>query len=225
MKIAMVIPVHGSEKRLELAKRVILYYETMDVPGLQVKTVVVRDHGSDWPTTLPHVVVSHRSDPIGKKFNDGINIGTVYPFDGVMIVGSDDLIAPSVFQQIARDLPIYQELRGVHFYDSHSGEMVWDPHFLCGSGKYFSAEFLDRCDWRPYDDEADKNVDKGPNRFIGPGERLALHASEDAPVALSIEVSDNMTPWEQKTLNAHPVHDKEAVFTAMDDEWESRWRL
>lgn len=239
MKIAVVIPVHGGEKRLELARRVLLYYETMQVPGVEIFTCPVLDDDGSYEFYDSELAVQFCGDnphdaseavavgaTLGMKFNAGIKINrSLRPErDGVMIVGSDDLIAPSVFERIRDKRPRYQEIRGVHFYNSETGEMTfaWKSH--CGAGKYFSHEFLNDCEWRPYDDLAVKNVDNGPDRF-DKGSDYIMQAKANEPLCIDIKTAENMTAWSIVSgYRSEPV-DKHACFKAMDGEWEARWRV
>lgn len=225
MTIGITIPVHGSEKRFELARRVLSYYATMELPGITLlpMPLIDPDREGAWGTDLSGVCVWDESAPVGERFNEGFHAFRDVHVDGVMIVGSDDLVAPAVFQQIVKDRPAYQEVTGLHFYNTETRLMLWDPKFLVGSGKYFSRKVLDRCGWRPYDPNSEKNVDKDPRKHLKPGERVALHAGVHDPLVLSIEVADNMTPWEVKTRNAYVVPNKHMVFEAMNDEDEYRW--
>lgn len=239
MNVAVIIPVHGSEKRLELARRVLLYYETLDIPGVNILTCpVLDDDGSDDffcsdlalqfcgynPNDASEAVAP--GSALGFKFNQGIKLNRSLnrPVrDGVMIVGSDDLIAPAVFERIRDERPYYQEIRGAHFYNAETGEMVfaWKSH--CGAGKYFSRAFLDTCDWRPYDDEANKNVDNGPSRFLPNGGDV-MQASANRPLCIDIKCfGENMTAWSIVSGYMSEPVDKAECFKAMDDEWEARW--
>jgi hypothetical protein len=145
--------------------------------------------------------------------------------EGVMIIGSDDLVAPWVFESLAKKRPQYQEVRGVHFYNSQTGEMVFDRQFKCGAGKYFSVDFLDACDWEPYDELKDKNVDDGPSRFLAGVKHERMQASKFVPACIDIKTDDNMWGWRwvKGLPGAEGVESPDRVFEMMDDEMIERW--
>jgi hypothetical protein len=187
VKIAVVIPIWGRE---ELAKRVILYYETLEVEGVEIVVFpVLSDERECAGITAPHLYAPN--EPLGLKFNIGIDVANTMQFPcGVMIVGSDDLIAPAVFEAIREKDPLYQEIGGCHFFESATGRMIFAPHFNCGAGKYFSDDFLARCDGRPYVESENLNVDGGPRRFLSAGERLIMQSSADKPLCIDIKTAE-----------------------------------
>lgn len=232
MTISVVIPVHGCENRRELAKRVLLYYETLEVEGIDIVAVPVFDvdespleeqiFGIPGPVACVDI-----GTPLGAKFNCGIAYYKgMEVIDGVMIVGSDDLVAPEVFERIRDDQPDYQEIRGVHFYNAATKNMIlaWRSH--CGAGKYFSKAFLDDCDWNPYEAELDHNVDRGPNRFIKKHhKRGVVQAAHDHALCIDIKnFGANMTPWE--IVERYPLTDlnKAAAFQSVGEK-EEWWCL
>lgn len=103
MNIAVVIPIH---KREELARRVIGYYKSLDVRGLRLFVVpVLSDLECDlWNELTPPKMFS-LNEPLAAKFNKGIDACRMLDIEGVMIVGSDDLIAPWVFEGVAKKDP------------------------------------------------------------------------------------------------------------------------
>jgi len=171
-RIAVVIPCHGRER---LAERVIEYHTQM--PGTLVLSV--------WTDT----------QPLGKKFNEGfLQIKKDNPdIIGAMIVGSDDLIHEQYFRHIRQTKPLYSELARCLYYNGETGDMRCTPGMEVGAGKYFSRAFLDRCDYKPYVDELDRNVDRGPKRFLAPQfERLSI----DIPWIIDIKGPESMWGWD-----------------------------
>lgn len=223
MNIAVVIPIH---KREELARRVIGYYESLDVRGLRLFVVpVLSDLECNlWNELNPPKAFS-LNEPLAAKFNKGIDACRMLDIDGVMIVGSDDLIAPWVFEGVAKKRPFYQEVRGVHFFNSKTGQLVFDHQFKCGAGKYFSKDFLDKSNWNPYDEWKDKNVDSGPERYLASGRTEIKQASMYKPACIDIKTDENMWDWEwvKRLPGIEGVESPGEVFAHMDDELVERW--
>lgn len=211
--IAVVIPIQG---RIELAKRVMLYYETLDVEGINIYTVPIIDPDDDLGTTET-ISFSPEGIPLGEKFNQGIAYASLFEPDGVMIVGSDDLVAPRVFENIVQKKPRYQEIKGVHFFNSKTLEMVFARKSHCGAGKYFSKDFLVECDYAPYDDKAERNVDNGPSRWVT-GAREVVESELYSPCCIDIKTATNMTPWEVvERYNATENANADTVFAKIGE--------
>ena len=227
LHISVVIPIYGRE---ELAKRVILYYETLEVQGVNLTVIPVLDLGSGDGERMGKGRIINDSPVLGKKFNTGISWSKlIADFDGVMIVGSDDLISPYIFNELAKQEPHYMEIGGCHFFESQTGRMRFIHAFNCGAGKYFSKEFLDRCYWQPYDDTANINVDRGPRKFLGSGERLIWQSSKHIPFCIDVKTkSENMWDfgWVEKAEQGVELTAAEIgkCFKDMNNERPEWWR-
>ena len=186
MDIAIIIPCHGRER---LAEAVINYH--MKIPH----TVVIP--------------VWEDIKPLGKKFNDSIEWlkGKDYNIQGAMIVGSDDIIHEKYFAAIRISKPLYCELERCFWYNGETGDMWCTPGMEVGAGKYFSNRFLQRCSYRPYVDELDRNVDRGPKRFLAPQyERQGV----DIPWIIDIKGPESMHSWE-KSIGQRRSYQVDAV--------------
>jgi len=172
LKIAIVIPCHGREK---LAEKVIEYHKKI-------------------PYTFV-IPVTQDIQPLGRKFNEGFKWikKSNLKVDGAMIVGSDNIIHRQYFTWLRLNKPLYCELGECFYYNGETGEMCRTPGMQAGAGKYFSQEFLERCDYEPYVATLDRNVDNGPKRFLAPQyERKNL----DEPWVIDIKGPESM--WTYK---------------------------
>lgn len=171
-KIAIIIPCYGRER---LTERVIAYH-----------------------TQIPDsMVISVKTDtrPLGKKFNEGFLYLKEKELDimGAMIVGSDDIIHENYFEHIRGAAPLYCELGRCFYYNGETGDMACTPGMESGAGKYFSNAFLTRCSYEPYVDTLDRNVDRGPKRFLAPQfERVSV----DIPWIIDIKGPESMWSWD-----------------------------
>lgn len=222
MSIKVVIPASG---RYELTRRVILYYE-----DLGYETMVVWDRG-DRPHIEPSIADRAYPDggTLGEKFNFCLTQAILDPFlDGVLLVGSDNLILPEYIERIAEDKPDYREIHGCHFFNSKTGKMVFTRRYYCGAGKYFSHKFLKACDYSPYDPKAEKDVDGEPKKKLykhgfKPSQEESLMYK---PLCVDIKTDENMTSWEriEQDVRAETVDVPEFVFDQMNGERTEWWR-
>jgi hypothetical protein len=227
MNLVIVIPIHG---RIELARRIVLYYETLDVPGVSLTVLPVVDTFEEMDE-FSAPVIANEDATLGEKFNFGIWSAPIQEegLDGVMIVGSDDLISPYIFRELATQKPHYMEIGGCHFFESATGRMRFIQQFNCGAGKYFSREFLDRCDWKPYEKDATRNVDSGPRKFLREGEVTVWQSSWYTPFCIDVKThSENMWDfeWVEKAEGSVELtaNDIGICFASMNKEKPEWWR-
>lgn len=161
MTFAIVIPVH--ERRL-LAARVIEYYKDSQ-PDIPVVTVGGPDdiHGDF------HIIADN--EPLGAKFNYGVQGAMLLADpDYVCVIGSDSFVHPDYFDAVRAQTTRYPYINsnGAYFFFPPV-EMLYAPRFRCGSGVFLSRILLERCNGRPYVEDATKNLDAGPRRHAGCG--------------------------------------------------------
>jgi hypothetical protein len=163
MTTAICIPVWG---RHELAERVIDYYRARrERYGLSI--ILGASEPLPYATDDCKVVFTENS-PLSAKFNNTIEGARDH--DGVMVVGSDNIIHDDYFEWIAANKPVFSELGSCYYFEQATGEMLLHWRAVLGAGKYMSREMLQRCSYRPYAEDLDRNVDGGPKRFVRQGE-------------------------------------------------------
>jgi len=143
-----------------------------------------------------HKVFSSEQDPtetLGQNFNKCFELAREDDNKsfGVMVVGSDDLINPDYFEFLEDTRPYYCDLGACYWYNLQTGEMILTEGISLGAGKYFSKQFLTRCDWKPYEDELNKNIDRGPSRFFDKTERL----TQTKPWCIDMKGPGSLWKW------------------------------
>ncbi len=110
------------------------------------------------------------NEPLGAKWNAGMDSLRALDVDGVLVLGSDDLINEGLLSAWRTELKAGTPLAGlldlfvVRRGDSRA--LYWPgypegPRFgeTVGAGRLLSAELLDRVDWRPWPDEVNRRLD------------------------------------------------------------------
>jgi len=102
--------------------------------------------------------------PLSNKWNEGIREFKIDPthFDGVMIVGSDDLVTPSYIEAAKYLLEKgadYIFLPSLYFYNLQDGRMHYCLAERLGLGRVLSRRLLDMLDWKPWPDGLNKGLD------------------------------------------------------------------
>ena len=164
MNISVCIPVWGRDA---LTEKVIDYYRELRKEfGFGIVVGLSEEVSYNLDDCL---VVYTENTPLSKKFNDIIE-SSFWGAEGVMIVGSDNLIHPEYFRWIAEKRPVFSELGRCFYVDQATGDTLLHWQAVLGAGKYMSKRILMRCDYRPYEENLNRNVDGGPKRFVAENE-------------------------------------------------------
>ena len=153
------------------------------------------------------------------KFNNTIEMAL--PSDGVMVVGSDNLIHRDYFDYLAEKRPDFVDLGWCYYYEQATGKMLWHYQAVLGAGKYMSRTILERASWRPYEENQNRNVDGGPKKYVYEGEGVYLQE----PWAIDIKTPDeNM--WDFSVIEGRYRNTQEvdaklifASFGLIDSDW------
>jgi hypothetical protein len=173
--------------------------------GMESRRLCER-HGFDY--------VEFPNTPLSHKWNAGVRAAQEYDPDGLVIVGSDDLMSAGVFPAYGQKLQNGLDLFGLtdlYFFDAASGRLgYWagygkapdggdgDP---IGCGLCFSRALLERTDWRLWPEEPgyDSLLDGAALRFLeGHGfSPVSLTMEELGIRAVDIKVGPNITPFDR----------------------------
>jgi hypothetical protein len=135
-----------------------------EVPAVVLVVSNTKDY--DFAKSLESVynnvfVIIHRNYPLGGKWQAGVNFSKSLNVDGVMILGSDDLLSLSYFENCLIDIDFGKGSsgNGVDLVGNRSWYMIDKSNTLyslsykekvkifLGGGKMFSKNFLDKVDW------------------------------------------------------------------------------
>lgn len=202
MKLAVHIPVFG---RPELTEKVIAYYR-----ALPVTTVVVGEEEYECD-----LFVRAPNRPFGAKLNAGMRAIRELDVDGVICVGSDDLVSETLlrnFGDAARTgytvglldtfVADLETKTAIHWkgYENHrKGETV-------GAGRCFTRIALSFMHWSPWDHNANKNMDYGmTQRLKWIGLTFGTNTMAAAGAMLCLKGGECLNPM--SVLEGEPVED------------------
>lgn len=135
------------------------------VPGVTLKGVAV---ASEERTGIPEgwEVVRRTNFPLGKKWNRGLLAFKDSDVDGIVILGSDDLITTPVLEYYAEHNPAFATLAELFVLDSASMKAIRIYRGRIGAGRYVRRDVLEAANWKLWDDGANKSLDRSVERTL-----------------------------------------------------------
>lgn len=142
--------------RHDLTRVVLEWYAGMYVPGYEFTLLAV---GSEWAKSEELALssgweyIQYDNLPLSDKWNAGMEALKGRGLDGVVIVGSDDLISAAYFDAVAehiRNGSTVVGLEDLYWYDVSTGDCMYDRRVHPGAGMYVSSKILDRVGWEPW---------------------------------------------------------------------------
>ncbi len=113
--------------------------------------------------------ISSPNAPLGRKWNDAVQRACELSGinDYILIEGSDDYMDQKMWAYMNAFEGDYMGLKDFYLYDSHhrqfvhwkgykTGKRVGEP---LGSGKLIKVQFLEKCNFRPHDDNKQRGLD------------------------------------------------------------------
>lgn len=158
--------------------------------------------------------LEHPNNPLSYKWNAGVIATRSYDPDGVVIVGSDDLISANAFPLMAEKLAGGVDFFGIsdlYFFDVTTrrlghwagyGDVYPDRQGEpIGCGRSFSRNLLERTGWNlwPSDGGHEIKLDNVSLRFLGShGFRPHSATMEELGIrAVDVKVGPNLTPFQR----------------------------
>lgn len=166
--ICLVIATH---RRVELTKNLIqkLLKEQNDIEIV----VVVSDKSelNKYPNTHTIIVPNN---PLGNKWQKGVNKARELNPEGIIILGSDDELCEGYVDNIRHLHSKGYEFIGVkQYYVKHNRKLYffnYKPEQPIGGGRFYSKNLLDRIDWKIFKPNYNKHLDDyGYNQAINSG--------------------------------------------------------
>ena len=168
--------------------------------------------------------IEYPNQPLGKKFNAATQLAMRWQPDYYMMLGSDDLISPALFQKYIEQMQKkidYIYLIDSFFYDIRSKQTAywggyiqnWNKGHAAGIGRCLSAAVIQAMDGQPwligkYDNLLDTSMDIQLKKIKHSS--YSISCGKSNCMALDIKSSVNMTPfklWE----NTNYVTDKNLI--------------
>ncbi len=230
MRIAVVTPIW---KRRNVTAVCLRYRFAWDVQGIDFEHVIVASPDDDeridtltLATRGTDTSLYYReadNQPLGAKFNAGVEYARELSPDYVMIMGSDALVHDSIFA----DYPWGASFMGVfdtYLYDVATAKAYYWPGYpkptpgksdrrgqVIGPGRLYAARLLDSIGWRPYPDDFSINLDgEADARLPKPA---GIWARDHK--MCSIKTEDSITTTRQYK-NAREVSTAELYFKGAD---------
>jgi hypothetical protein len=159
MKLALITTIW---RRPELTKIVLEYYKQFDLElicvgseGKQSKKLAKGWHYIEYP-----------NNPVSDKHNKALIKAKELNVDGVILIGSDDLMSKELFDFYQTLTPNETFVHGFvdgHIYDTTTNKIHYLERHLdaqtVGTGRFFSKLILDSCDWKLWSDGLNKGLD------------------------------------------------------------------
>ena len=204
-------------KRPELTRYVLDYYAKMEVEGVRFsrRAVASEPIGPQRGWTI----IQEPNRPLGKKWNQGCEEFKRTHIDGLVVVGSDDLLNARFFEVI-RDLDDnvqHAELDSLYYYDTLSGDMVYLPRAVPGAGRYFNRTYLRRAKWRLWMDGTEEHLDADPYRWA-PGVTKRRIESRPTGAAL-VDIKSDINMWSFGYITHYPGLKKVDPVSTFRDEF------
>lgn len=185
-------------RRPRITLLVLRHYAELHVRGVEFVRVGVITLGDPEPCDLPEGwwVACADNEPLGRKWNAGMQAMRELEPDAVVITGSDDLLNAQYFRTIVKLLKTgadFIELQGFYFYDVETGACIHHETKRPGAGRCLSSRILDQVDWRPWEDDVDINLEGSMYRVFGfPGVAVRkIHLTPPTPLCERTFVSSS----------------------------------
>lgn len=141
-----------------------------NVSGLEVEIVIVGSEGetSEQPHAQFGHYVEHENLPLGRKFNAGVQYTRDLSYDYLMIMGSDQIVAPTIWDDYHDHLgKPYIGVRDVYAMDVYSWTVwYWGGYtgvregYPIGPGRLLRRDLVEDMDFTLYGDKFNNNLDQ-----------------------------------------------------------------
>lgn len=187
-------------KRPELTRIVLDYYDNLVVEGVEFVKLAVGSEGADslilangngWG------YVEETNDPLGAKWNRGLQAFEDTDVDGVMVIGSDDLISPAYFEQVRDANAEVFSFRGCTMYVQEPRvRLAHSKKFHTGAGRYLSAKLLKRIKYKGWPGGRAYKLDGALDNLVESNTRLGArkwaHNGEGGAWMVDVKTAENM---------------------------------
>ena len=156
-------------RRPAVAEAVLRHFARLRVPGTEITVYAVRSPEDPEPAAdVPGVVYAEAPNaPLSTKWNAVLGI-VPHDVDGVMVVGSDDLVSAAYVAEAVRLSARADVVAGsdLVFACAVSGRLVRAVYPRMGAGRLLRRETAERMGWRPWPSGLDRGLDSGMDRRL-----------------------------------------------------------
>lgn len=213
MKIAFVSAVWKRHEVFELfAHGVVLLQKSF--PLIQIQAFVAGSEGAASKRVVEKFgfgYVETPNQPLGKKMNVAVMASKKWAPDFCVLLGSDDIIAPSLFSLYLKEAinkTDYTYLLDCYFFDVTTKKgLYWGGYdkthnrgHAAGIGRMLSNRLMTAIGWRPwYDDKMHHVLDTAMNQKLShiSHTKRAINLRDSNAFALDIKSGTNMTVFEK----------------------------
>jgi hypothetical protein len=156
-------------KRPELTRAVLDWWAGLEVEGVKMWGRA----GGDYLTTTysPFWGFSfQRNSPLGAKHNRTLSECNCCGVDGVMVIGSDDIVEPKLITRSVKAIQkgaMWTQPETLYFYDTATGRCSTPASGrLTGAGRVYSTKLLNLLDWKLFPDDATEKLDGKAEHMI-----------------------------------------------------------
>lgn len=132
------------------------YYDALDVEGMTfLKTLITSPNDPEGPVESrgDWEEIEAYNTPLTDKWNTGVQCISGCDLDAIVIVGSDDLLAPEYFEMLRNVLADgvdYFILSSMYFFDALTGRLALSRYENAGAGRMIARPLLEAVDWTPW---------------------------------------------------------------------------
>ena len=163
-----IVCVIAAHRRIKLLNFVLKYLNKLDFRRI----IVVYSLPDELTVAKRYNKVSaiyNQNLPVSRKWQKGVEHARKFSPDGIMILGSDDIITPGyleyVKKQITNDYDYISNKRWYNTYLTNNNFVVGEFRYIkervdgLGSGRVYSKRVLDKLNWKLYSFNKNKNLD------------------------------------------------------------------
>lgn len=192
-RIIAVIPVHGRER---LALETVRFLRRQDYPPQEIVIVGESRGEEELAEATGAIFVSHPNNPLGAKFQAGVNKARELKADALMMLGSDDWITSNWCSRMMQEIDKGFDLVGgkqlfILSLGFDARELVCLSGYQeperrdepLGAGRMFSRRILDKMEWKVFPEMSDGGLDGASYSLaVAHGAGICVVEDEDAVI-------------------------------------------
>lgn len=210
-----VVVVIATHERIEITTKNI---KSLLLQSQQPKIVIVCSlmEELEYYKQLGVTVILEPNIPLGRKWQCGVNIAKKMNPDALMIVGSDDIIAPAYIKDCLIKIDQGFDFIGMTHWYMDDGNKLYhceytnqNVNFPIGSGKVYSKNALNKINWKLFNTSADRRLDDQGYSLVVKN-NLKIHLYKE-PKVLAIKGN-----WKQMNKPSDYIRSRNIICKTID---------